>query len=150
MLRADFWHKLSLEELTPAEWEALCDGCGKCCLHKLEDEETGEVHQTRIACRELDIKKGGCLHYQDRFKRVPGCTQLTPAIAREASWLPPSCAYRLRAEGKPLPSWHPLVAGHDKLARQARARVRQLAISERVVEEHDWELFLVDISELDP
>jgi len=105
-----FWDR-PIEALTRDEWEALCDGCGKCCLHKLEDEGTGAVHRTNVACRLLDLKTGRCADYRHRKALVPDCLRLTPKLVREVAWLPATCAYRLRADGEPLPEWHYLDAG---------------------------------------
>lgn len=106
----DFW-ELPLESLSRAEWEALCDGCGKCCLHKLEDDDTGEIYFTDVACRLLDVDTARCRDYRHRRAHVPDCLRLTPRRAAEATWLPKTCAYRLRANGAPLPDWHYLVCG---------------------------------------
>lgn len=112
-LDAPFWESKTLEQLTKEEWESLCDGCGLCCLHKLQDEEEEDapVLLTRVVCRCYDLKLGGCSDYANRFEQVEGCTQLTYQRAAEFDWLPPTCAYRLRHHGLPLPSWHPLISG---------------------------------------
>jgi len=128
-----FWETKSLTELTLDEWESLCDGCGKCCLHKLEDEETGELFHTNVACQLLDLTTGRCSRYADRFRWVPDCVQLTPAAVRRVNWLPRTCAYRLRAEGQPLPSWHPLLTGDRESTRQAGMSVCGWAAPERRV-----------------
>lgn len=128
-----FWETKSLTELTLDEWESLCDGCGKCCLHKLEDEETGELFHTNVACQLLDLTTGRCSRYADRFRWVPDCVQLTPAAVRRVNWLPRTCAYRLRAEGQPLPSWHPLRTGDRESTRQAGMSVCGWAAPERRV-----------------
>ncbi|MCW1383944.1 YcgN family cysteine cluster protein [Novosphingobium sp. KCTC 2891] len=133
-----FWEK-PIEALTRDEWEALCDGCGQCCLHKLEDEDTGEVHHTNVACRLLDIKTGRCSDYRHRKAMVPDCLRLTPRLVREVPWLPRTCAYRLRAEDKPLPGWHYLISGDRETVHSAGASVRGRAISEVLagpLEEH--------------
>ena len=106
-----FWQTRRLDEMTAGQWESLCDGCGKCCLAKLEDEDTGEFHYTSIACRLFDTDSCTCRDYANRAGEVPDCVQLTPANVPEIPWLPKTCAYRLIAEGKPLPFWHPLVSG---------------------------------------
>ena len=106
-----FWEQKALEAMTPPEWESLCDGCGKCCLHKLEDEETGEVYVCNVACRLLDLESCQCRDYSKRKQLVPDCTVLTPDKVEEFHWLPTTCAYRLLAEHKPLPEWHPLISG---------------------------------------
>ncbi|MCP5196831.1 MAG: YcgN family cysteine cluster protein [Gammaproteobacteria bacterium] len=128
---ACFWETKALADLTEAEWEALCDGCGKCCLHKLEDEETGQLFHTNVACRLLDLRDGRCTRYTERFRWVPDCVQLTPAEVRRARWLPVSCAYRLRAEGRSLPSWHPLRTGDSRSTQRAGMTIMGWAVSER-------------------
>ena len=109
-LRDTFW-ELPIGELTRDEWEALCDGCGRCCLHKLEDEDTGEIAQTNVACKLLDGATARCRDYRHRKAFVPDCLRLTPRLAGEVTWLPNTCAYRLRAAGKPLADWHYLISG---------------------------------------
>jgi uncharacterized cysteine cluster protein YcgN (CxxCxxCC family) len=106
-----FWQTKSLEEMNKDEWESLCDGCARCCLHKLEDEDTNEVHYTSIVCRYLDQDKCQCKDYTQRNINVPECVLLTPERVDEFGWLPDTCAYRLVAEGKDLYDWHPLVSG---------------------------------------
>lgn len=130
---ARFWETKALAELTLDEWESLCDGCGKCCLHKLEDEETGELFHTNVACQLLDLTTGRCTRYADRLRWVPDCVQLTPAEVRRVHWLPRTCAYRLRAEGQPLPDWHPLLTGARESTRQAGMSVCGWAVPERRV-----------------
>jgi len=105
-----FWER-PLDELSRSEWEALCDGCGKCCLHKVEDEDTGDIYSTNVACKLLDLQTAHCSDYRHRRAFVPDCVRLTPRLAGELAWLPESCAYRLRARGEPLPDWHYLVSG---------------------------------------
>ena len=105
-----FWER-PLASLNRAEWEALCDGCGKCCLHKVEDEDTGAIYQTNVACKLLDLNTARCADYANRRAQVPDCVRLTARIVDDVPWLPATCAYRLRAEGKPLPDWHYLVCG---------------------------------------
>lgn len=117
-LRPRFW-ELPLGQLEAAEWEALCDGCGRCCLHKLEDEDTGEVLETNVACQLLDPATARCSDYRNRRIKVPDCLRLTLRIVEDVSWLPPTCAYRLRADGNPLPGWHPLVCGEPDGPRKA-------------------------------
>lgn len=115
----DFWVTKKLEELTFEEWEALCDGCGLCCLNRLQDEDddNAPIYLTRVACRCYDLGAGQCSDYTNRFARVEGCTQLTLERAAEFTWLPETCAYRLRYENKPLPSWHPLISGDPRSVR---------------------------------
>jgi len=106
-----FWEVKTLQEMSPEEWEALCDGCGTCCLYKLEDEDTGEYFYTHVACRFLDLCSVRCKVYPQRQEKMPTCITLTPETAGQYKWLPDTCAYRRLAEGRPLPAWHPLVSG---------------------------------------
>ena len=142
-LRLQFWKKYPLAELNRAEWEALCDGCGLCCLIKLEDEEDSTVYYTDIACDLLDGQTCQCKDYANRTTLVPECLQLTPDNLENLYWMPPSCAYRLLYEGKPLPSWHHLISG-DK---QSIHRMKQSVIGRFVyaanVKEDDWEEHVV-------
>lgn len=143
-LRDRFW-TLPLAELTRAEWEALCDGCGQCCLHKLEDADTGEILHTNVACKLLDTKTARCTDYRHRKAYVPDCLRLTPRIVNDVTWLPKSCAYRLRADDKPLPDWHYLLSGDRDAVRQAGASVIGRVVSETdagPLEHHivDWEI----------
>ncbi len=142
-LRPRFW-ELPLEALTRPEWEALCDGCGRCCLHKLEDEDTGEVIETNVACRLLDTGTARCMDYRHRKAFVPDCLRLTPRLVRDVPWLPSSCAYRLRAEDRPLPDWHPLRTGSADAMVEAGASVAGRCVSETLagpLEHHlaDWD-----------
>ena len=129
---APFWKTKSLDEMTAAEWESLCDGCGRCCLHKLRDDETDEILHTNVACRLLDTESCACSDYPRRRDRVPDCVQLTPAALAEIDWLPPSCAYRRVAEGRGLAWWHHLVSGTPDTVHDAGVSVRGRAISERI------------------
>ena len=126
-----FWRRKSLAEMTPAEWESLCDGCGKCCLHKLEDEDTGEIAHTNVACRLLDIGTCRCSRYAERQRLVPDCVQLDPGNVGALKWMPSTCAYRLLAEGKDLPAWHPLVSGDPETVHRAGISVRGRSVPER-------------------
>jgi uncharacterized protein len=139
-----FWKQKSLEELNPAEWESLCDGCGRCCLVKLEDEDSGTVLFTDIACKLFDSSSCRCSNYAHRLRKVRDCIRLTPAKVRALSWLPPSCAYRLVAEGRDLPWWHPLVSGSQATVHEAgvsaRGRVNQ---TENEVELADYPRHIV-------
>jgi uncharacterized cysteine cluster protein YcgN (CxxCxxCC family) len=137
-----FWEDLPLEKLDRAQWEALCDGCGKCCIHKLEDEETGELHATNVACRLLDRRMGRCSDYKHRHAYVPECVRLTVRNVPEIEWLPSTCAYRLRSEGKPLPDWHYLVCGDPEAVHAAGESTRGWTVSEDDV--IDFEHHLVD------
>ena len=131
MTKVPFWQQKTLEEMTRREWESLCDGCGRCCLNKLEDWDTGEIAWTNIGCRLLDGDTCRCSNYEHRQKEVPDCIGLTPDMVRKISWLPPTCAYRLINEGKDLYWWHPLVSGNAEDVHKAGISVRGRAISER-------------------
>ncbi len=124
-----FWDK-PLEALSKSEWEALCDGCGQCCLHKVEDADSGEIYGTNVACKLLDLTTARCCDYPNRKKFVPDCLRLTPKLAREIAWLPETCAYVRRAHGLPLPEWHYLLTGDRDSVHRAGASVRGRAISE--------------------
>ncbi|MBC8240268.1 MAG: YcgN family cysteine cluster protein [Alphaproteobacteria bacterium] len=126
-----FWQQKSLEQMSPEEWESLCDGCAKCCLHKLEDIDTGELAFTNVACGLLDIGGCRCRDYKRRSTLVPDCVTLTPRNVAELAWMPSTCAYRLLAEGKPLAHWHPLVSGDPDSVHRAGISVRGRCISER-------------------
>jgi hypothetical protein len=128
-MSAPFWEK-PLDQLSRAEWESLCDGCGKCCLHKLEDADTGEVHATNVACRLLDRHSGRCSSYRDRRAFVPDCIRLTSANVERFAWLPSTCAYRLRADDKPLPEWHHLRSGDREAVHRERKSVRGWTVGE--------------------
>ncbi|MBZ8133093.1 YcgN family cysteine cluster protein [Afifella sp. IM 167] len=139
-----FWRDKTLEELSESEWEALCDGCGRCCLNKLEDYDTGEISWTSVACRLYDEGACRCSNYENRIKIVPECLPLTPETVREIAWLPPTCAYRLVAEGRDLFWWHHLVSGSRETVHTAGISTRGRTVSERDIDVDDWEDFLVD------
>ena len=142
--RDQFW-TLPLGKLNPEEWEALCDGCGKCCLNKLEYEDTGEVAFTRVSCKLLDAQTCRCVDYPNRHHFVPECVRLSPErLKKVAYWMPKTCAYRLRYEGKPLPEWHPLLTGDPESTHQAGQSVRGWIVSELAVPEDDWEDYIIE------
>jgi hypothetical protein len=138
-----FWKRKRLAELDHEEWESLCDGCGLCCLQKLEDEDDGSVYYTRIACKLLDLQSCRCSDYPNRRRTVPDCIQLTPSSADEFRWLPPTCGYRLVAEGKDLLPWHPLVSGDSESVHAAGISHAGKMLSETSVAEQDWEEHLI-------
>lgn len=138
-----FWQTTSLQDMTPSQWESLCDGCGRCCLNKLRDEDTDEIIWTDVSCRLLDTQTCRCTNYERRQRKVPDCISLTPAILEEVDWLPPSCAYRLLRDGFDLPDWHPLRTGTSDSVIKAGASASGRCISERragMLEDHitDW------------
>lgn len=144
-LRPRFWETVPLGRMTPAEWEALCDGCGKCCLNKIEFEDDGEVAFTRIACRLLDGDTCRCTHYQTRRQFVPECIQISPASLLDiAYWLPRTCAYLLLYQGKPLYRWHPLISGDANSVHDAGVSVQGWTVPETEVEEADWEDHIIE------
>lgn len=143
-LRRRFWD-LPLARLNATEWEALCDGCGKCCLNKLEDEDTGEIAFTRIACRLLDNESCQCAQYDIRLQFVPECIHLSPEnIGKTAYFMPRTCAYRRRAEGKALPDWHYLISGDRQSVHAAGQSVKGWTLPEFEIPEDDWEDYLIE------
>ena len=140
-----FWKAKTLAQMSRAEWESLCDGCGRCCLNKLEDEDTGEFIYTKAACKLLDLGTCRCTDYPNRSRQVPDCVTLTPANVPTLGWLPATCAYRLVDEGKPLAWWHPLVSGDPETVTEAGISVAGLAYSEEGITveqlvDHIWKL----------
>jgi uncharacterized protein len=129
----EWWNSTPLQALDDAQWEALCDGCARCCLHKLADEESGEVYYTRVHCRQLDADSCRCSDYAARSVLVPDCIKLTRENTADLDWLPETCAYRLRAHGEPLPAWHPLVSGDPESVHRAGVSIRGRAISDEYV-----------------
>lgn len=119
-----FWETKPLHAMSEREWESLCDGCGKCCLAKLEDDDTGAIHWTSVGCRLFDAERCRCRDYVNRLDKVPDCVGLTPDNVGTITWLPSSCAYRLLAEGKPLEWWHPLISGRRESVHEAGISVR--------------------------
>jgi uncharacterized protein len=124
MSDAPFWKTKTLAEMSQSEWESLCDGCGKCCLSKLEDEDTGEIHWTSVACKLFDSGACQCRDYPNRTKKVHDCVKLTPDNVGTIAWLPSTCGYRLVNEGKDLFDWHPLVSGSRNSVHEAGVSVR--------------------------
>ena len=142
-LAPDFWKNRPLEDLNPQEWEALCDGCGRCCLVKLEDFESDEVYFTSLACELLDTQSCRCGNYSQRFEKVADCIQLSADNVENINWLPSTCAYRLRHEGEPLPEWHPLVSGNPETVREAGISVSGRVTSEAHVHPDSLEEHIV-------
>jgi uncharacterized cysteine cluster protein YcgN (CxxCxxCC family) len=138
---APFWQRKSLAELDPEEWELLCDGCGRCCLHKLVDVETGSVRVTAVACRLLDLDHVRCSDYANRHVGVPECLRLSPESDASFAQLPNSCAYRMRWEGRPLADWHPLVSGDPESVRRAGISVWRKVIGEADADLEDLERY---------
>lgn len=144
-LRDRYWERVPLGKMTAREWEALCDGCGKCCLNKLEDADTGEVAFTRIACRLLDDESCRCAQYDIRKQFVPECVVLTPKTLGDiAYFMPSTCAYRLLHEGKPLHDWHPLISGTADSVHAAGESVRGWTIPEFEIDEDEWEDHIIE------
>lgn len=142
-----FWEEKSLEQMTQAEWEYLCDGCAKCCLHKLQDEDTEQIYYTRVVCRLLDTSNCQCTDYVNRSVRVPDCLQVTPAMLQDRAalaWMPSTCAYRLLAEGKPLPNWHPLLTNNPQSAVNAGQTVVGFAVSDAEVADDDFAEYVIE------
>ena len=141
MIQKQFWLEKSLEQMTSEEWESLCDHCAKCCLHKIEDIETKEIHFTNVCCRYLDHETCQCTEYKDRSTLVPDCVTLTPKDLTDPYWLPDTCAYRLVAENKPLQDWHPLVSGETDSASMAGQQIGGRVVNE--TEADDLEQHLI-------
>jgi uncharacterized cysteine cluster protein YcgN (CxxCxxCC family) len=134
MTTRPFWETKTLEEMTGREWESLCDGCGLCCLIRLEDEDTGEITPTRVACTLFDDQTCRCSNYGQRHRYVSDCIKLTPDNIEHLPWMPPSCAYRRLHEGKPLPRWHPLITGDPQSVHLAGVSVRGQTTSEDILD----------------
>lgn len=144
-LRSRFWETVPLEKMTHDEWEALCDGCGKCCLNKLEDDETGEVALTNIACRLLDDETCRCSQYPIRHQFVPECIVLKPQNMEEnLYWMPQTCAYKLLWNGQKLKDWHPLISGDPESVHLAGVSMRGRTVPEFEVPEEDWEEYIIE------
>ena len=139
-----YWRRKGLAEMSQAEWERLCDGCGRCCLVKLEDADTGELFQTRLACRLLDTTSCRCGDYENRHARVDDCVRMSVDALETLAWLPETCAYAKIARGEDLDWWHPLVSGRDDTVHRAGASVRGFAISESLVHDDAYENFITE------
>ncbi len=146
-----FWETKSLAQMSRSEWESLCDGCGKCCLLKLEDADTGETYFTDVACKLLDAETCRCSDYARRKIFVPDCIVLTPeTLDQVAHWLPPTCAYRLLSEGRPLYDWHPLLSGEANSVHRAGASCSHRVISEDDIADEALPERIVDWANVDP
>ncbi len=144
-LRPKFWERVPLDQMTEAEWEALCDGCGRCCLLKLEDADTEEIAFTRVSCRLLDTETCRCGNYAIRKQLVPDCVVLTPKNIDDIGyWMPATCAYRLLHEGRPLYDWHPLISGRAESVQEAGVSVAGWVVPEFEVDEDDLEDYLIE------
>ena len=139
----NFWQVKSLEEMSSDEWEQLCDGCGRCCLLKLEDEDTAQIHLTRLACSLLDVGKCRCSDYSRRHAVMPDCVSIDADKVRSLSWLPASCAYRRVAEGRPLAWWHHLISGDPQTVHEAGVSVRDWARNEQGVAEDNYHRYII-------
>lgn len=144
-LRTRFWETTPLNRMTRPEWEALCDGCGKCCLNKIEDEDSGEVALTRVACRLFDDTTCRCAQYPIRHQFVPECISLDAnTLETHLYWMPETCAYKLLWQGKPLYDWHPLISGTAESVHEAGVSMRHRTVPEFEVGEDDWEDHIIE------
>jgi uncharacterized cysteine cluster protein YcgN (CxxCxxCC family) len=142
-IKPDFWKSRALRDLSPAEWEALCDRCGLCCLEKLEDPDTGEIYLTSITCQFFELSECNCLIYDHRHDLFPDCTELTPHNLEKLHWLPESCAYRLLANGQDLPAWHHLVCGDRQEVHRAGVSVQNKAVCGRYADPSDCKTAII-------
>ncbi|WP_455380675.1 YcgN family cysteine cluster protein [Acidihalobacter prosperus] len=136
-LKPGFWREVSLAEMNQEQWEAVCDGCGRCCLHKLQDEDTNEVYFTNVACKLLDLHSCQCVDYRNRQKQVPDCIQMTIRDLPNFDWLPQTCSYRRLAAGYDLPEWHYLVCGDINAVHKAGISAQGRCVSEKEVDDLD-------------
>ena len=149
-IEKDFWKHKKLTEMSLEEWEALCDGCSICCLYKIEDEISGKVRLTNVVCRFLDLDTCTCQLYDSRISAMPTCIKLTPSKVKNLDWLPDTCAYRLIMEGKPLPSWHPLVSGDRNSVHKAGVSIKGKVVSETSINmEHLEDYIIEDLTEIE-
>lgn len=142
-MKKPFWEAKQLSEMNGQEWESLCDGCARCCLHKLENEDTAEVFYTSVVCRYLNQQSCRCRDYENRNRNVPDCVHLTLDNINEFRWLPDTCAYRLLSEGKSLPEWHPLVSGSKQTVIEAGVSVTGKVTDERYVHPEGYEEHII-------
>ena len=138
-----FWKVKTLDDMSKTEWESLCDGCARCCMVKLEDEDSGEISLTRLACGLLDVKTCRCSNYENRFALMPDCLSINLEKVRTLSWLPSTCAYRVIEEGRELAWWHPLVSGTPETVHQAGISVKSFAMSEKRVKEENYARYII-------
>jgi uncharacterized cysteine cluster protein YcgN (CxxCxxCC family) len=144
MTGSAFWLIKTPEQMSEAEWESLCDGCGRCCLVKLEDEDSGDVYNTSVACHLLDLETCRCSDYEHRLQRVPMCVKVDIKNTEYLSWMPSTCAYRLLAKGQSLPDWHPLISGQLSSVHDAGASVQDFAVSEEYIDPDQMEDFITE------
>lgn len=141
----NFWEYKSLDEMNDSEWESLCDHCARCCLLKLEDIDSGNVFYTNISCKLLNMDKCQCTQYSERTVLVPDCVKLTPNEIDDLHWMPSTCAYRLLSEGKPLPSWHPLISGTQDSVSEAGISISSYATNEQEIDDDDLQDYIIDL-----
>jgi uncharacterized cysteine cluster protein YcgN (CxxCxxCC family) len=146
MTEQPFWETKSLDQMSDDEWESLCDGCGRCCLQKLQDEDTDKVFFTRVSCSLLNTETCRCSQYEERFQQVPDCLSVKPLTDEKISWLPDTCAYRLLHLGEPLPGWHPLISGSCDTVKLAGISVAGLCLSETTVPVEHYLYHLIELN----